>query len=769
MIRRELTILTSRWIVSRSYLKQHTPNVKEIIAKRYRTLIEEGKLKNKNTDPKNVVAFESLAAERYIKSMDEELFTKVTEHQKESLNQLNDKYNENHDEPTFPMSNAASVDFISYNEKKCKDLFTNPQMEKGFHVRSDDLVQEYREGYVGELENDELTVPEVTLHGPEDAVERIDFQLPGQASNRSLNKLNSKPQETNKVEALPEEIKIEADIPPSKMACAGCGANFQCNNTSFPGFVPYNTFTEIENSSRYRKKSSGSTYNNTLCRRCHLLKEHNFLLNVSVSPLDYEEMMGDLKIKEALILLVVDVTDLPYSIYDKLPDIIGHGKPIIVIGNKVDLLPPDARDGYLKNFSNVLYKALQDTGLKDKFNILHIALVSAKTGYGIEQLITQIYLKWTDLKDNVRSDIYLLGNTNAGKSSIFNIFLQSDLCKVRAMDLVERACASPWPGTTMSLLKFPVMNLSSQKLEIRRRRLLSVQAWLKKEERNRWMLLKESKDPRYATLMGVVDSSFKSIDAQHQPESFDNVKAAFGYDIDLSSKENEERKKFFNPNDPQFVKGTWCYDTPGVVSDSQLMNIFTLDELIKIFPRKIMIPRTFILREEQSLLIGGVVEVMSKDTSVLVTLFCSEKLPVNIMKSDEVKEFLDAYLGKPNLVVPCGNQKRMEAYPKFEGQTFEIQGKGMEKGSCDITISSIGWLMVTSKKEQKNTITVKTPGGKGIFLRDLPMLPYSLSFRGSRIGGTQEYKTRTIPFIKQTKERKGNDKNYRKFRNNKKF
>lgn len=38
------------------------------------------------------------------------------------------------------------------------------------------------------------------------------------------------------------------------------------------------------------------------------------------------------------------------------------------------------------------------------------------------------------------------------------------------MDLVERAATTPWPGTTISLLKFPVMNPSPQKLEIRRRR-----------------------------------------------------------------------------------------------------------------------------------------------------------------------------------------------------------------------------------------------------------------------------------------------------------
>jgi ribosome biogenesis GTPase A len=44
--------------------------------------------------------------------------------------------------------------------------------------------------------------------------------------------------------------------------------------------------------------------------------------------------MGHLKlIHEALILLVVDMTDIRGSIHQQLPEIIGDKKPMIVIGN----------------------------------------------------------------------------------------------------------------------------------------------------------------------------------------------------------------------------------------------------------------------------------------------------------------------------------------------------------------------------------------------------------------------------------------------------
>lgn len=68
----------------------------------------------------------------------------------------------------------------------------------------------------------------------------------------------------------------DIDIPPLKDAnCAGCGANFHCNNSSLPGFVPVEMFDEIKkelNKAAYKQRTD------RLCRRCFLYKEYNFLV-----------------------------------------------------------------------------------------------------------------------------------------------------------------------------------------------------------------------------------------------------------------------------------------------------------------------------------------------------------------------------------------------------------------------------------------------------------------------------------------------------------
>ena len=59
-----------------------------------------------------------------------------------------------------------------------------------------------------------------------------------------------------------------------------------------------------------------------------------------------------------------------------------------------------------------------------RFNIIHTALISAKTGFGIEELITEIFLKYTNVKLGIRSDVYLIGCTNAGKSLVqFKVYV----------------------------------------------------------------------------------------------------------------------------------------------------------------------------------------------------------------------------------------------------------------------------------------------------------------------------------------------------------
>lgn len=94
----------------------------------------------------------------------------------------------------------------------------------------------------------------------------------------------------------------------------------------------------------------------------------------------------------------------------------------------------------------------------------HLCLISAHTGYGVEELITKLHNVWS-----YKGDVYLIGCTNVGKSTLFNALLRSDYCKVKARDLIMKATTSPWPGTTLRMLKFPILrpNGNVRKLRIR--------------------------------------------------------------------------------------------------------------------------------------------------------------------------------------------------------------------------------------------------------------------------------------------------------------
>lgn len=623
--------------------------------------------------------------------------------------------------------------------------------DRGFYVEADVFVDEYVAGSSLDLDPGDKMVATREYYGSDDAVERISFQKPGQRMagvEEGDRQLSSHPSDNlDDPETSTLTGTVVEDMPASSKQCSGCGANFHCKDSSLPGFVPLEILEKIDRKSKIYEAPAQS-----LCKRCHLLQEHNFLLNVNVCDVDYSRMMSELKKQpESLVVLVVDVTDLPGSIYPKLAQVVGSRRPMIVVGNKVDLLPPDARTGYMYRFKKTVERAVEKAGLLEQFNILHTALVSAKTGYGIEELITEIYLKYTNVKLGMRGDIFLVGCTNAGKSTMFNALLQSDLCKVRAVDLVDRATTSIWPGTTISLLKFPVMKPGPYRLEMRRRRLLAHRAWNKKEMYARKLLLSETGDDRYAIPTSVIQNSYKDTEEELQPMALRELQAE-DEEENEAERRNAERKKY-SLDDPIFTKGKWCYDTPGTVNENQCLSLFTLDELVNVTPRRVLKPRTALVKAGESLLIGGVaridIESIAGFANVLLTTFTNDQLPLNIMPTIEVEEFYRKWLGTRSLVVPQGDMKRMAAWPGFEdenkesGRRFELKGR-RDEGCCDVVLSSIGWVMVTSEKDV--VLSAFTPANKGITARVQPILPYSASLRGKRLPGSQFYKVQPIEF-----------------------
>lgn len=65
---------------------------------------------------------------------------------------------------------------------------------------------------------------------------------------------------------------------------------------------------------------------------------------------------------------------------------------MIIVGNKIDLIPGD-HAGYLDHWRETLVTYVQKMGINQS-NIKHVSLVSAHTGFGVEDLITQLQEMW---------------------------------------------------------------------------------------------------------------------------------------------------------------------------------------------------------------------------------------------------------------------------------------------------------------------------------------------------------------------------------------
>jgi len=164
-----------------------------------------------------------------------------------------------------------------------------------------------------------------------------------------------------------------------------------------------------------------------------------------------------------------------------------------------------------------------------------------------------------------------------------------------------------------------------------------------------------------------------------------------------------------------------------------------------------LIPRTILLKQGHSLLLGGLarLDFVSGEKldgtpkfelePVHVTVFCSAKLPVSVLETVGVQDFLSNPLAWKLTQVPSGTLERMREFPKLLGKEFCTEGKQWNIGCSDIVLSSAGWAMVTAPRGEKSNFVAYTPGGKGMSVRN-PFLPYSINQRGRRIQGSPTYK-----------------------------
>lgn len=384
----------------------------------------------------------------------------------------------------------------------------------------------------------------------------------------------------------------------------------------------------------------------------------------------------------------------------------------------MDLLPGDSY-GYLKRIKQSLVTEINKSKLGEA-NIKHVALISAKTGYGVEDLISVMFKLWL-----YKGDVFLVGCTNVGKSSLFNALLQSDYCKVHAVDIIKRATVSRWPGTTLNLLKFPINRPSGWKIYQRTRRLQSEAKLYRVEKQIRNAQLHDKTPSEAPALIGHIGRSFSE---HHNVDNCDPDK---------------QRMMVFDEKHKLFANSKWLYDTPGVIHPDQVLSLLSTEELLLTIPKQMIKPQTYFMYEGSTIFIGGLARIDLVDCAepCRFTIFCSESLPITVAKTEDAGELYDKFVGTELFAVPSGGVKRLKNWPGLQQgrELLEYPGEGPKTVCGDIVLASVAWVGVTAKAGMICKVRAWTPEGRGIYRRYPSVLPYSINLKGKRLRDTPAY------------------------------
>lgn len=192
--------------------------------------------------------------------------------------------------------------------------------------------------------------------------------------------------------------------------CVGCGAVFQFTDPLKPGFI------EKEN---YEKA--------VVCKRCFRIKNYGDYGIVEKDKEDYQKIFDEIKLKKDLVLFLCDILTLDESL-----NYINNfsGKVVLVITKK-DLLPKSVKEYKLMDYIKKHYN----------LNIIDTLFVSSNKNYNLDVLMNVLN------KHKTSNKVYLVGNTNAGKSTLINALIRS------YGDNNSIITTSTLPATTLDLIE----------------------------------------------------------------------------------------------------------------------------------------------------------------------------------------------------------------------------------------------------------------------------------------------------------------------------
>lgn len=202
--------------------------------------------------------------------------------------------------------------------------------------------------------------------------------------------------------------------------CIGCGVKIQTEDPEKIGYAPKSSLEKEE----------------IICRRCFRLKHYNEVQDVSLTDDDFLKILNEVGQKEALIVKIVDIFDFNGSWLPGIHRFAGKN-PVLLIGNKVDLLPRSVKPAKVIHWMRHEAKQL---GLKPA----GVHVISAEKGYFMKEVIADI--------EKLRNgrDVFVVGCTNTGKSTFINRIIREITGEG---DIIT---TSHFPGTTLDMIEIPL-------------------------------------------------------------------------------------------------------------------------------------------------------------------------------------------------------------------------------------------------------------------------------------------------------------------------
>lgn len=192
--------------------------------------------------------------------------------------------------------------------------------------------------------------------------------------------------------------------------CSGCGVKLQDENVLEDGYT-----TSLEND---------------ICQRCFRMKNYGEYQTVLKTNEEYIEIVKSINDTKDLVLYIVDVLNLDQDL--KAIKQYMNNKVMLVV-NKRDLLPKSIKDEKIIQY------------IKDQTSYFEdVIVISSEKNYNIDLLLNKIKYYQTT------SNVYVVGKTNSGKSTLINKLLKNYSNNTQELTI------SPMPSTTLDKITIPL-------------------------------------------------------------------------------------------------------------------------------------------------------------------------------------------------------------------------------------------------------------------------------------------------------------------------